>query len=630
MASEGSAGILSRLFFSWVDPLFVQGNKATLTQGDLLPLELSDAPRVVSKLFEGHLADAIAARHPTPVTAALFKQFRAQVISGGIAKFFNSSLNLLPPIILNLLLKWLASTQAGTATNVWEGWVWACALFTALSIRVLIENSYFHIMVRVGFQVRTAITGAVYRKALRLSPVARMETPVGTIVNLMQLDAQRLDTMCMQLHVTWDGAWQIIGNMVLLGIYIGPSALAGLGTMLLLIPANLYFMRVMGAHRRKIVVENDKRVKVTNEVLQGIRAIKFYAWELFYTRRIAGIRDAELGHLRGFSLQSAVNSTLMQTAPVFVSIVTLTTFAAAGGDFTPANVFTAIAILNQLRFPIIFYPMIVTQLADAKVSLERLNKFIASAEVPSHALLSRERHNLPHSPNDLAITVMSAAPARSAPSLRLAPHLTPAATAANALPASQVGLRVSGTFMWEDSDARDVRLALKAKEATAKKVKEAQAAAKKDKSLWGRVGGGGSGAKLTPALADAAAQAEWDSGQVMDKSSAAAAVVAPVLQDVAVSIPRGQLWALVGPVGITKRPRVCGCGHAKDEREEGWWWQPHDNRGEGRGCSAVSLLLALRGVCGHRRYHGHHRLSPVRLESTLSGCLAVVACLLGE
>ena len=88
------------------------------------------------------------------------------------------------------------------------------------------EQQYFHGMVRVGFQMRTALSTSVYRKALRLSPVARMDTPTGQIVNLMQLDTNRLDMFMMQLHVLWDAAYQILSNMVLLGIYIGVSALS--------------------------------------------------------------------------------------------------------------------------------------------------------------------------------------------------------------------------------------------------------------------------------------------------------------------------------------------------------------------------------------------------------------------
>lgn len=263
-------------------------------------------------------------------------------------------------MILNFLLQWLAAAQAGSARNpAWEGYVWAVALFASFFFRTFVENAYFHRVVRVGYQIRTCLTTSVYRKALRLSPVARQETPTGQVVNLMQLDATRVGEMMVQFHVTWDGAYQIVTNMVLLGLYIGPSALAGLASMLLLIPVNFVGMMKMGGLRRAIVKENDQRVKVMNEVLQGIRAVKLYAWETFFTGKVLRVRDAELVAVRGYAVQNAINSTFMQTAPVLVAVVTLLVFAGAGGDFTAAAIFTALAILNQLRFPLMFYPMCV-------------------------------------------------------------------------------------------------------------------------------------------------------------------------------------------------------------------------------------------------------------------------------
>ena len=38
----------------------------------------------------------------------------------------------------------------------------------------------------------------------------------------------------------------------------------------------------------------DQRVRLTTEVLQGIRLIKYYAWESFDTGQIAKVREREL------------------------------------------------------------------------------------------------------------------------------------------------------------------------------------------------------------------------------------------------------------------------------------------------------------------------------------------------
>ena len=50
--------------------------------------------------------------------------------------------------------------------------------------------------------------------------------------------------------------------------------------------------------RRTKVKETDKRVKLMNEVLSGIRVIKYYAWEFAFTQKINIIRGRELELLK--------------------------------------------------------------------------------------------------------------------------------------------------------------------------------------------------------------------------------------------------------------------------------------------------------------------------------------------
>jgi ABC-type bacteriocin/lantibiotic exporter with double-glycine peptidase domain len=127
--------------------------------------------------------------------------------------------------------------------------------------------------------------------------------------------------------VTWDGLYQIAGNMVLLGIYIGPSALAGLGTMLLLIPLNFMSMMRMGTLRRAISKENDSRIKVTNEVLQGIRAVKVYAWEASFTRKLNELRVVEMMHVLRSLTYKAVSNCVMMVNPNIMTFIAFTTLA---------------------------------------------------------------------------------------------------------------------------------------------------------------------------------------------------------------------------------------------------------------------------------------------------------------
>ena len=54
----------------------------------------------------------------------------------------------------------------------------------------------------------------------------------------------------------------------------------------------------MFTQRKKGVKITDKRVRLTTEVLQGIRLIKFYAWEAFYTHQVGELRAREVKTIR--------------------------------------------------------------------------------------------------------------------------------------------------------------------------------------------------------------------------------------------------------------------------------------------------------------------------------------------
>jgi ATP-binding cassette subfamily C (CFTR/MRP) protein 1 len=58
----------------------------------------------------------------------------------------------------------------------------------------------------------------------------------------------------------------------------------------------------MFTQRKKGVGITDKRIRLTTEVLQGIRLIKFYAWEEFYSYQIGELRGREIKTIRKAAL----------------------------------------------------------------------------------------------------------------------------------------------------------------------------------------------------------------------------------------------------------------------------------------------------------------------------------------
>jgi hypothetical protein len=52
----------------------------------------------------------------------------------------------------------------------------------------------------------------------------------------------------------------------------------GVGFMVFLAPVNTLVFSIVSKMRRRVLKYSDLRVKMMNEILAGIRIIKFYAW----------------------------------------------------------------------------------------------------------------------------------------------------------------------------------------------------------------------------------------------------------------------------------------------------------------------------------------------------------------
>ena len=75
-------------------------------------------------------------------------------------------------------------------------------------------------------------------QALRLSNAARRTSTVGEIVNLMSVDAQRFIELSSYLNMIWSAPFQMCVSLYFLWMTLGPSVLAGVGVMIILIPVN--------------------------------------------------------------------------------------------------------------------------------------------------------------------------------------------------------------------------------------------------------------------------------------------------------------------------------------------------------------------------------------------------------
>jgi ABC-type bacteriocin/lantibiotic exporter with double-glycine peptidase domain len=96
---------------------------------------------------------------------------------------------------------------------------------------------------------------------------------------------------------------------VLLLLQLGPSALAGFAVFILATPVLTYVMKHLLVLRKRSMDWTDKRAKLLQELLGGMKVIKFFAWEIPFLERISNYRKREMAYVFILSFFSVLGLT---------------------------------------------------------------------------------------------------------------------------------------------------------------------------------------------------------------------------------------------------------------------------------------------------------------------------------
>ncbi|XP_063348284.1 ATP-binding cassette sub-family C member 2-like [Pelmatolapia mariae] len=311
----------------------------------------------------------------------IYKTFKRILIESVCFKLLQDVLTFVSPQLLKLMI----SFTQDKSRYAWEGYLYAVLLMVVALLQSLTLQQYFQRCHVLGMKVRTALMAAVYKKALVVSNDTRKESTVGETLNLMSADAQRFNDVTTSIHLLWSCPLQIIISIVFLWLELGPSVLAGLGVMVLIIPTNA----LLATKARKLQIENmkfkDKRMKIMNEILNGIKILKLYAWEPSFQKQVEDIRGEELKVMKRFTYLQSISILIFHCSPALVSLATFAVFVSVSNDnvLTAERAFTSISLFNILRAPLAMLPMLIASIVQTAVSKTRLEKFLAGEDIDS-------------------------------------------------------------------------------------------------------------------------------------------------------------------------------------------------------------------------------------------------------
>ncbi len=260
-----------------------------------------------------------------------------------------------PPLILNSLVKHFEGTTILPDSILG---IYVALMFVIPTAGSVFSSESNNILSHCGIQFRNALIGMIYRKSLRLSSASRHMASTGQIVNMFSNDTAQL-----QKFMSYLSNLVLVGPTIGLSLYliylqVGVSTFVGLGLIVLVIPFNALIFKWINDFRKKKIAVTDIRVKGMNEILNGIRVIKFYAWERAFSERVTASRAEELQYLRMLAYIVAIAFSLALVAvPVFLPVVVFFMYIKLGNQLDAATAFTAISLFNLMRMPFNTLPL---------------------------------------------------------------------------------------------------------------------------------------------------------------------------------------------------------------------------------------------------------------------------------
>lgn len=427
---EPLASLFSIVTFSWVDDIVWAGWKTPLeieTVWNLLPKD--KAANVIAHYRTFKQSGSLAVH--------LLSYFKGLLIGQCLLAALAGVFTFAPTMLLKYILEYVEQPDSAPRNVVW---LFVILLPVLDTIRSIADNISLWTGRKICIRMRAIIIGDIYAKALRrkaaagkdkvllaeaedtdpakkgaVSTIKRAfgfkgkknananaedkaaesadeQANLGTIINLMSVDSFKISETTAYLHFLVGAApVQLAVSVLLLWQVMGLSAIPGIIVMIFLVPVNYLLANGFSVTSKNIMAATDKRIHVTNEVLQNIRIIKYFAWERRFGTIIDEKRENELRAMRSRYILWSVAVAIWNSVPVLITFFSFVVYTLIEKrPLYPSVAFTAISLFMLLRIPLDLLGDMFAHVQEAKVSVDRVEEFLKEGETEKYEQLGTD------------------------------------------------------------------------------------------------------------------------------------------------------------------------------------------------------------------------------------------------
>lgn len=387
------------LTFSWIDGMIWKARRQFLTKFDIWDLDKSECSRNVVRKF------TLLKTDDSRLFLDLLKFFRTQILVQILLSLTTSIMNFVPTLFMRKILDYILDNGSQSSNSMWS-----CAYLMLASriVSAVCHNQAQFLGERATIRLRSILISEIYQKTLRRKvqgsfiftralenhqsatelEIEENERKIS-VINIMSVDAFKVSEVCSTVHNAMEACFMIMIAFYLLYCQLGWPAIIGSLVLLAFLPVNFKLSEMFGKLQMDAMSLSDKRTSKVNEALQAIKTIKAFFWEEFFMQKIKFVRNGEVSLLRKKALLMTCSHFIWFINPTIVSLITFSLFIYSQGKLLTAPIaFTAFSLFAILKTPMSQIATTFSGIAQSKVFLERIDRYLKEPETTKYESLS--------------------------------------------------------------------------------------------------------------------------------------------------------------------------------------------------------------------------------------------------
>ncbi|KAH8851362.1 Multidrug resistance-associated protein 4 [Schistosoma japonicum] len=385
IAPYNRANIFSKLFFTWLNPLFSLSLSKHLTNDDLYVCPESEMSDLNTEKIEREWERQCTRKCPN-LLLSVIKAFKRELLISGVFMAIEVVTDISKPVILQQIL--LGFGNLKDHKNVVMTIFFSIAFILNTTLSVIVLNSLYWITYRLGGRARLATCGLIYKKLLRLNQKSLANSTTGQIINLLSTDTQYFEYTFLFIHYLWSGPLETFITLALMSRITFIPSLITIGVILLIIPIQSAFNRAYGKIRFRTAHVTDQRIRILSDIITGIYVIKVHVWEKVFMKLANKLRSKEIKlFMRGRCFQAFRSSQIIYQVKFTVMILIVAILLLHKGPGDPEalksyQLFTLMNFITSLFTSVIlFMPIAIEQVNLARAVGKRISQFLLLPEV---------------------------------------------------------------------------------------------------------------------------------------------------------------------------------------------------------------------------------------------------------